>query len=113
MGLRFFRRLKLAPGLTLNLSRSGPSLSMGVRGAHVTVGKRGVTRTVGVPGTGLFYTSRRGSHTGAHSGRTFADAKQIDRRTRLRAELDELHRNGLLTDAEYDAKRRAIEPPQG
>jgi len=53
--------------MSVNLSRSGPSLSVGVRGAHVTVGRRGVTRTVGIPGTGLFYTSRRGYHSGYHS----------------------------------------------
>lgn len=51
----------------MNVSRSGPSLTFGVRGAHVTVGRRGLTRTVGVPGTGLYYTSRRGLHTGYHS----------------------------------------------
>jgi hypothetical protein len=67
MGLRFFRRKQLFPGLRLNVSKSGPSLSMGVRGAHVTVGRRGITRTVGVPGTGVFYTSRSGRHTGVHS----------------------------------------------
>jgi hypothetical protein len=33
----------------------------------VTVGRRGVRRTVGLPGTGLFYTSRTGYHTGAHT----------------------------------------------
>jgi hypothetical protein len=67
MGLRFFRRKQLFPALRLNMSKSGPSLSMGVRGAHVTVGRRGITRTIGVPGTGVFYTSRRGRHTGVHS----------------------------------------------
>lgn len=67
MGFRFYRRVHLCPGLSVNLSRSGPSLSVGVRGAHVTVGRRGVTRTVGLPGTGIFYTSRTGSHTGYHS----------------------------------------------
>jgi hypothetical protein len=33
MAFRFYRRLKIAPGLSVNLSRSGPSLSVGVRGA--------------------------------------------------------------------------------
>ncbi len=73
MGFRFFRRMKIAPGLTVNLSKSGPSLSFGARGAKVTVGRRGVRRTVGIPGTGLFYTttsggsprSRRGTGKGA------------------------------------------------
>ena len=67
MGFRFYRRVRLFPGLSVNLSRSGPSLSVGVRGAHVTVGRRGVTRTVGIPGTGVFYTSRTGTQSGVHS----------------------------------------------
>ncbi len=67
MGFRFYRRLHIAPGLAVNLSRSGPSLSVGVRGAHLTVGRRGVTRTLGLPGTGIFYTSRVGLHSGVHS----------------------------------------------
>jgi hypothetical protein len=67
MGFRFYRRLKIAPGLSVNLSRSGPSLSVGMRGAHVTVGKRGITRTIGLPGSGLFWTSRTGLHSGYHS----------------------------------------------
>jgi Protein of unknown function (DUF4236) len=67
MGLRFYRRVHLFPGVGVNFSRSGPSLTLGVRGAHVTLGRRGVTRTVGLPGTGLYYTSRSGYHSGYHS----------------------------------------------
>ncbi len=65
--VRLFRRVRLAPGVSLNLSGSGPSLSLGVRGAHVTIGKSGVRQTVGVPGTGVFYTNREGWHSGVHS----------------------------------------------
>jgi Protein of unknown function (DUF4236) len=36
-------------------------------GAHLTVGHRGITRTVGIPGTGIYYTSRQGYHSGFHS----------------------------------------------
>lgn len=57
----------MAPGISLNLSGSGPSVSLGVRGAHLTLGKSGVRRTVGIPGTGLFYTLRQGWHSGVHS----------------------------------------------
>ncbi len=56
MGLRFRRRIKILPGITLNLSRSGVSTSVGVRGAHVTVGHGQVRETVGIPGSGLSYT---------------------------------------------------------
>jgi hypothetical protein len=63
----FYRRVKIFPGLRLNISRAGPSLTAGVLGAHITVGRRGVTRTVGIPGTGIYYTSRSGHHTGIHT----------------------------------------------
>jgi Protein of unknown function (DUF4236) len=111
MGLRFFRRVTLAPGVRMNLSRSGPSLSFGVRGAHVTVGSRGVRRTVGVPGTGLFYTSTNGHHTGVHSARHFAARPETARSADLVAKLMDLHRAGLLTDAEYEQKRAALDSP--
>jgi hypothetical protein len=52
----------------VNLSRSGPSLSVGVRGAHVTFGRKGVRRTVGVPGTGVYWTSFDGYHSGVRNG---------------------------------------------
>jgi hypothetical protein len=56
MGFRFRRSVKLAPGVRLNISKSGPSVSFGRRGARVTVGKDRITKTVGIPGTGLSYT---------------------------------------------------------
>lgn len=56
MLFRFFRRIRIAPGLTLNLSKGGVSVSAGPRGAQCTVGTRDNRTTVGVPGTGLFHT---------------------------------------------------------
>ncbi|MGH7815712.1 MAG: DUF4236 domain-containing protein [Candidatus Binataceae bacterium] len=64
---RFYRRARIFPGLSVNISKSGPSLTFGVRGAHMTVGPRGVRKTVGIPGTGLYYTSQDGYHSGVHS----------------------------------------------
>lgn len=59
MRLRFQRRVKVLPGVTLNFSKSGVSTSVGVRGARVTRG-RGQTRvTVGLPGSGLSLTEVR------------------------------------------------------
>jgi len=57
MSFRFWRRVKIVPGVTLNLSKSGGSLSFGPRGAKFIVGSRGKRATVGIPGTGLFYTT--------------------------------------------------------
>lgn len=56
MSFRFWRRVRLAPGVTLNLSKSTASLSFGARGAKYTVSPRGNRATAGLPGTGLFYT---------------------------------------------------------
>lgn len=64
---RFYKRGSILPGLSVNLSKSGPSLTVGMRGAHVTVGSTGVRKTVGIPGTGIYYTSHSGYHTGVHS----------------------------------------------
>lgn len=61
MGFRFSRRIKLLPGVHLNLGLKSVSLSLGPRGAGVTVGTRGVTGHVGVPGTGLSYRTRLGA----------------------------------------------------
>ncbi len=58
MGFRFYRRIRLIPGLRINLSRSGTSLSIGHRGTWYTVGPRGRRVTLGIPGSGLFWTQR-------------------------------------------------------
>jgi hypothetical protein len=56
MSLRFHQRISLFPGVRLNLSRSGVSVSLGVPGATLNFGGHtGPTVTVGVPGTGLSY----------------------------------------------------------
>jgi Protein of unknown function (DUF4236) len=69
--LRLFRRVRIAPGLSINLTKAGPSLSLGVKGAHVTLGRTGIRKTIGVPGTGVYYTSKSGHHSGAHTGQPF------------------------------------------
>ena len=47
MTLRLFRRIRIAPGLRVNLSKSGASVSIGRRGAWYTIGPRGQRMTVG------------------------------------------------------------------
>ncbi len=56
MPFRFFRRFRIAPGLTMNLSKRGASVSAGRRGARVTMGTSGTRATAGLTGTGLHYT---------------------------------------------------------
>ena len=56
MSFRFLQRVRLAPGVTLNLGKSSASLSFGPQGAKYTIGSHGARATAGLPGTGLFYT---------------------------------------------------------
>ena len=63
--VRLWRHKQLVPGIRLNVSKSGPSLSFGPRGMHYTVGRRGRRMTAGIPGTGVFYTSYSRSHARA------------------------------------------------
>ena len=65
MGFRFRRRIKLLPGIRLNISKSGLSTSVGEPGATINLRGDNVRTTVGVPGSGLSYTSSTRSRAGA------------------------------------------------
>jgi hypothetical protein len=58
VGFRFQRRITLAPGIRLNLSKRGLGLSVGSRGASLSAGPRGVHGHAGIPGTGLAYRQK-------------------------------------------------------
>lgn len=58
MAFRFRRRVRLMPGVHLNFSSGGVSVSAGVRGASVTAGRRGIHANTGIPGTGLSWRRR-------------------------------------------------------
>ena len=59
MGWKFQKRVRILPGVTLNLSRKGVSTSVGRRGARVTWGHGQTRTTLGLPGTGISHTSVR------------------------------------------------------
>ncbi|WP_288074680.1 DUF4236 domain-containing protein [Pseudomonas sp.] len=58
MGIRFRKSIKVAPGIKLNISKSGVSTTIGKRGASVNIGKKGVHANAGIPGTGLSYRTK-------------------------------------------------------
>jgi hypothetical protein len=61
MGFRFRRTFTVLPGVHINLSKSGSSVSLGRRGAMVNVGHGHETVSLGVPGTGLGYRTSSGN----------------------------------------------------
>ena len=58
MSFRFQKRIKMLPGLRLNVSKTGISWTLGTRGASVTARDGKLTGNVGLPGTGLSYRKR-------------------------------------------------------
>jgi hypothetical protein len=71
--LRYFRRVSLLPGLRLNASRRGLSVSVGHRGlGWLTVGPRGRRVTVDTPIKGLYYTEQLPPAPLVHHGHRLA-----------------------------------------
>lgn len=84
VGLRFRKRVKLLPGVHVNLSGGGASLSLGGRGATINLSKRGTTTTLGVPGTGISFQQkerasqhRKAAAGSPSAGPTKAEMKQL------------------------------------
>jgi tetratricopeptide (TPR) repeat protein len=99
MSFRFWRRMRLAPGVTLNLSKSMASLSFGPPGAKYTISPNGNRMTAGLTGTGLFYTVHDRKRAGRNGA---APAPRVQHRNRLK--LDFFQR--LMTPAD---ERRFID----
>lgn len=56
MGLCFRKSITIAPGVRVNLSKSGPSISFGKSGLRETISATGKSTTsIGIPGTGVYY----------------------------------------------------------
>lgn len=66
-GWNFRKRIKIAPGLYINLSKGGLSASVGPRGLNMTIGPRGTTVNTSLPGTGLYRRVKLDSLVGGGS----------------------------------------------
>ena len=58
MGFRFQKRIRIFKGLTLNLSKTGTSWTVGGKGASLNIRGDKVTGSAGIPGTGVSYRER-------------------------------------------------------
>ena len=54
MAWNYRKRIKIFPGVHLNLSKGGVSTSIGPKGAKVSIGKKGTYLNTSIPGTGLY-----------------------------------------------------------
>ena len=53
-GWSFRKRVKIAPGVSLNFSKNGVSTTVGPKGARMTFGSNGTYLNTSIPGTGLY-----------------------------------------------------------
>lgn len=76
MGFRMRKSFKVAPGVRINVSKSGVGASVGTRGARYTVHPSGRTTTrVGIPGTGVGWTSTASGRTRPTGARRASDRR--------------------------------------
>lgn len=83
MAFRFQKRIKIAPGIRLNISKSGVSASIGGRGGTVNLNTKGVRTTVGITGTGMSWSKQSGWSS-------MAGIKPADELVQLGSLLDKL-----------------------
>lgn len=64
MPIRFRKSIKILPGVRLNLSKSGISVTLGGKAFSLNLGKQGTYANVDLPGSGLVYRTRLGGKKG-------------------------------------------------
>lgn len=57
MPVRIRKSFNLFPGVKVNMSKGGMSVTVGRKGFHLNFSKRGVRQTVGLPGSGISESS--------------------------------------------------------
>lgn len=67
MSWNFRRRVKVAPGVYVNLGKNGVSTSIGPRGAKITMGRHGTYINTGIPGTGIYSRKKIGEWSTNHN----------------------------------------------
>lgn len=67
MAWKYRKRIKIAPGVTINVSRKGVSTTIGPKGASVNIGENGTYLNTGIPGTGIYDRQRIGGGTNRRS----------------------------------------------
>ena len=112
MAFRFRQIFKVAPGVRVNLSKSGFSLSVGTRGLSVNIGKKGVTGNVGAPGTGLSFRKKLADLPQRETSEEREMFRQAEKaRKALPMELSEPDRQQSLEELRHEL-RQSVEDCQ-
>lgn len=99
--MRYRKSITISKGLRVNLSKSGPSITMGMKGLSVNAGKNGVYLNTGIPGTGLYdrkkITGKKQNTPSARSADRAGSTR--DSGGNIRLNMDE---NGKITFYQFD-----------
>ena len=71
MAWSYRKRIKVAPGVHLNISKSGVSTSYGMKGMSITSGPRGTYLNTSIPGTGLYNRQKIDSGSSRSMGSSY------------------------------------------
>lgn len=108
--MKYRKRVKLLPGVNLNISKSGISTTIGVKGASVNIGKKGTYLNTGIPGTGLYSRKKISNSKTTSSKKNIDEGKyyfQVDGKwvdVRQQKSVEFTDNNGVahtVTGAEY------------
>lgn len=86
MGFRFRKSFKVAPGVRVNVGKTGVGFSVGGKGLRVNKSSRGTTLSAGIPGTGISYQKRISSPSKSKST-TKTNYQKIQREKQERKEI--------------------------
>lgn len=90
--MRFSKRVKICPGFSLNLSKSGVGFSVGPRGLKYSSGPNGSYITGSIPGTGISSRQKIGSTSKARTG-----SKRVTTETTIKITLNMDEDTGIIT----------------
>ena len=68
MAWNYRKRIKISPGVHVNLSKRGISASVGPKGAKVTFGNGGTYLNNSIPGTGLYSREKISGRSTSNTG---------------------------------------------
>lgn len=76
MSLRINKRIKIAPGVSMNLGKRSAGISFGGKGLRYTLNSSGHrTATVGIPGSGIYYSTTSGGKRRSKNHSKYASSK--------------------------------------
>lgn len=68
--MRFRKRIKICKGLSINLSKSCTSFTLGGKGASINIGSKGTFVNTSIPGTGVYNRQKIGGQTTKKTSRS-------------------------------------------